>query len=225
LEQSTYGVKMNFDVNYFSEGELCERLAHIKLKGGNTQPYLNSYLSIETLDPSILAPTQRYVLSKELKKLEQIRWDIEREYGYDILRLAGYLQVTYPPCSVGLSDGTTRVYANPEVIDILPPIVEEYINPRGMIDLIICDGQHRCFLAYMMGLPLNVVYVRGINKGYPYYAFPLPNGWKDVEIRDDIPSGYIKKFHVAKEHKRLYRWFNDEFSNIGDSRPYSSGEK
>lgn len=212
---------MNFDVNYFSEGELCENLAHIKLKGGNAQPYLNSYLSIETLDPNTLAPTQRYVLSKELKKLEQLRWDIEREYGYDILRLSGYLQVSYPDDSIK-HDGPEKYVTT---IDILPPVVEEYINPRGKIDLIICDGQHRVFLAYMMGIPLNVVYVRGINKGYPYYAFPLPNGWKDVEIRDDIPSGYIKKFHVAKEHKRLYRWFNDEFSNIGDSRPYSSGEK
>jgi hypothetical protein len=208
------------DISAKSAGELCEKLRQIKLRGGNTQPYLNSFISIETFDPAVLAPTQRYCLIKELKKIEQIRWDIMNEFGWDILQLSGYLQVVY----LGARTSHGVPIDMDKVIDILPPIVEEYIDYRGNIKLIINDGQHRCRLAYQMGLPINVAYVRGSNKSYPYYAYPLPRGWDDVELRETIPEGYVKKFHVAKDHKALYRNFNSEFENIGDSRPYDSTE-
>lgn len=222
---------MKFDINCGSAGELCEKLRQIKLKDGKTQPYLNSYISIEMLDPAILAPTQRYCLISELKKIEQLRWDILNEFNWDILQLNGYLEVIYKLekkgefISWGAASRKVGEDWETKQIDILPPIIEEHVNSRGGIDLIICDGQHRCRLAYQMGMPLNVIYVRGANKSYPYYAYPLPNGWDDVELRDDIPEGYVKKFHVAKEHKRLYRDFNTQFSNIGDSRPYTTVEE
>jgi hypothetical protein len=220
---------MEFDVSTRSAGELCEKLSQITLRGGKTQPYLNSFISIETFDPAILAPTQRYCLISELKKIEQLRWEIMREYGWDILQLNGYLKVTYPEREEQLKGihGTpdTPVKIESKIIDILPPVIEEFIDYRGNIKLIINDGQHRCRLAYQMGLPINVAYVRGSNKSYPYYAYPLPNGWADVELREDIPEGYVKKFHVAKDHKSLYRDFNSQFENIGDSRPYGTNTK
>jgi hypothetical protein len=216
------------DISAKSAGELCEKLKHIKLRGGNTQPYLNSFISIETFDPAVLAPTQRYCLISELKKIEQLRWAIMSEYGWDILQLNGYLKVDYSNTTETAIEAGGKPYISKveehKTIDILPPIIEEYIDYRGNIKLIINDGQHRCRLAYQMGLPINVAYVRGSNKSYPYYAYPLPNGWADVELREDIPEGYVKKFHVAKDHKALYRNFNSEFENIGDSRPYDSKE-
>lgn len=211
------------DIIARSEGELCEKLRLITLRGTSIQPYLNSYISIETIHPRNLAPTQRYVLDYEIKKIEQIRWDIIADWGFDILSLNGYLKVTYPAPTVGLDDGS-RVKGNPSTIDIIPPVIEEYVNPTGNIDLIINDGQHRCYLAYLMNTPLRVAYVRGRHPGYPYYAYPLPNGWNDVELRSAIPEGYIKKFHVAKDHKSLYRNFNSQFDKIGDSRPYTKSE-
>ena len=71
-----------------------------------------------------------------------------------------------------------------------------------------------------MQMPIRAALVRGINKNYPYYAFPLPEKWNNVEMIDVIPKDYVKKFHVAKDHKFLYRNFNSVFSNVGDSRPY-----
>jgi hypothetical protein len=217
------------DISAKSAGELCEKLKHIKLRGGNTQPYLNSFISIETFDPAVLAPTQRYCLISELKKIEQLRWDIMNEFGWDILQLNGYLKVDYSNTTETAIEAGGKPYiskvAEIKTIDILPPVIEEYVDCRGNIKLIINDGQHRCRLAYQMGLPINVAYVRGSNKSYPYYAYPLPNGWADVELREDIPEGYVKKFHVAKDHKALYRNFNSEFENIGDSRPYGDKPK
>jgi hypothetical protein len=70
-----------------------------------------------------------------------------------------------------------------------------------------------------MGLPINVVYVRGVSHHNPYYSYPNPNGWSDVELIEVLKEGYIKKFHVAQDHKKLYRDFNSVFENVGDSRP------
>lgn len=219
---------MKFDIICGSAGELCEKLRQIKLKDGTTQPYLNSYISIEMLDPAVLAPTQRYCLISELKKIEQLRWDILHEYNWDILQLNGYLKVKYRlEKKADLSScgpGNRKVDEGWETkqIDILPPVIEEYIDSRGKVQLLINDGQHRCRLAYQMGVPINVVYVRGSNKSYPYYAYALPRGWDDVELITNLEEGYVKKFHVSKEYKRLYRDFNTQFNNIGDSRPYES---
>lgn len=206
-----------------SSGELISKLQQVTLRGGGIQPYHGARIDLVTLDPVILAPTQRYVLTTELKKIEQVRWGILKDYNKDILNLDGYVKCTYeksePIYEVGKLDPVD--YLVPEkTIDVIPPVVEEYIDPKGMLHLIIADGQHRCYLAYTTGQFVTVAYVRGIHWGYPYYAYPLPNGWDDVEVRDDIPEGYIKKFHVAKEHKKLYRDFNSQFENIGDSRPY-----
>jgi hypothetical protein len=209
------------EVTTRSEGELCEKLKLIGLKGSGVQPYLNTLISIETINPARLSPCQRYVLLPELRKIEQLRWEIEKEYGWDILRLNGYLKVSYPPART--SHGVYIDFGD-TVIDILPPVVEEYFTPFGELQMKINDGMHRVYLAYQMGIPINVAYVRGVTDFHPYYAHSLPRGFDDVEIREDLPEGYCKKFHVAKEHKRLFRDFNTQFSNIGESRPYSSKE-
>ena len=208
-----------------SRGELISKLEQVKLRNSGKQPYLNARIDLITLDPAILAPTQRYVLTQELKKIEQVRWGILEDHHIDILNMDGYVKCHYTDKTPLYELGKLEPYDEvdnypPHTIDVLPPVVEEYFDPKGQLHLIICDGQHRCYLGYTMGTMITVAYVRGIHWGYPYYAYPLPNGWADVEIRDDIPEGYIKKFHVAKDHKSLYRLFNTEFENVGDSRPY-----
>jgi len=57
-----------------------------------------------------------------------------------------------------------------------------------------------------------------VPREYPYYAFPLVNGWNDVEIVQDLPPGYVKKWHRIKNYKTLYRDFNTGFRNVGGPR-------
>jgi hypothetical protein len=209
---------MEFEVTTRSAGELCEKLRQVTLRGGKVQPYLNSFISIETIDPLHLSLAQRYVLIAELKKIENLRWDIQKEYGWDILRLNGYLKVGY--YADGAETAPRRDGSIPisQTIDVLPPVCEEWVDFRGKPHIIVSDGAHRVFLAYQMGLPLNIVYVRGVNKSYPYYSYPIPTGFSEVEILDKLEDGYIKKFHVMKESKVAYRDYNSQFENIGDSR-------
>jgi len=212
------------EVETRSRGELIAKLQQVTLRGSSTQPYLNARIDVVTIDPSILAPTQRYVLTDELKKIEQVRWDLLKDHNQDILQLNGYIKCYYlnPDAEQPIVESMDLKRERAEqVIDVLPPVIEEHFNHKGGIDLLICDGQHRAYLAYTMGTLISVAYVRGVNTLYPYYAYALPNGWDDVEVRDDIPQNYIKKFHVAKDHKKLYRNFNSQFENIGDSRERS----
>jgi hypothetical protein len=218
---STFRKGKEMEVETRSRGELIAKLQQVTLRGSSTQPYLNARIDVVTIDPSILAPTQRYVLTDELKKIEQVRWDLLKAHNQDIFRLEGYIKCFYLDESVK-HDGPEKYGAT---IDVLPPVIEEHFNHKGGIDLLICDGQHRAYLAYTMGTLINVAYIRGVNTSFPYYAYALPNGWDDVEVRDDIPQNYIKKFHVAKDHKKLYRNFNSQFENIGDSRKRSLDKK
>lgn len=189
-----------------SRGELISKLEQVTLRGSGVQPYLNARIDLITLMPEELSPCQRYVLMPELKKVETLRWDILQESGHlDILRLDGYLKCHYED----------------KTIDVVPPVCEEFITADYKLRIKVNDGMHRVYLAYQMGVPVTIAYIRGIHQGYPYYSHIVPGGWPAVEIIDSLSETYVKKFHVAREYKRLFRSFNSQFENIGDSRKRS----
>jgi hypothetical protein len=210
------------EVGVRSEGELISKLEQVTLKGfPQKHIYSNCHISIERVHPNYLSPPQRYVHRDELKKVQDVRWKILEEFGHDILQLRGYIKCVYEGESfINNYEGGKLEQYDDFVIDILPPVVEEYFGWDGKPHLLINDGMHRAFIAYQMQMPFNIVYIRGVSEHYPYYANPLPAGWRDVEILDIIPEGYIKKFHVVKDHKALFRDFNVAFENIGESRQY-----
>jgi len=106
-----------------------------------------------------------------------------------------------------------------EKVDLLPPVIEEFIEKNGRVVRIINDGMHRVYLAFLEWIVPQVIYVRGVPKNLPYYAFPIPEqDWTKIEIVDDIPARYIKKWHRIEKNKRLYRNFNSAFINVGGPR-------
>lgn len=204
-----------------SSGELIIKLQEVKLRDSNVQPYIGARIDLITLMPSELSPCQRYVLMPELKKVETLRWDILEETGHvDILKLNGYIKCHYDPQYVTAGEKNEKIYESEEstTIDIIPPVCEEYTTEDYKLKIKINDGLHRCFLAYQMGVPVTVAYVRGADPRYPYYSHIVPGGWEAVEIIDKLDENYVKKFHVSKNYKKLFRNFNSQFDNIGDSR-------
>jgi hypothetical protein len=79
---------------------------------------------------------------------------------------------------------------------------------------------HRLYLARLERVAPQVVYVRGVPKEYPYYAFPRPEGWTGIDLLPDNPDPktYLKKCHRRRDNKRLYRDFQSVFANVGRSR-------
>jgi len=166
-------------------------------------PYADAHIELETLHTGEIAPAQRYVLTQEILKVRDLRWAL-RDHDVDMFELNGYV--------------TIRLEGYDEPIDLLPPVVEHSAEADSGVVRILNDGLHRVYLARMERSIIQVVYVRNVPKQYPYYAFPLVNGWDDVQIVSELPEGYIKKWHRIRDYKSLYRNFNSGFTNVGGPR-------
>jgi hypothetical protein len=188
-----------------SAKELIRNLHGIEmLKAPNVHPYENAVITLETLLSSEISPAQRYVLNRELEKIRGLYCAL-LERGVDLFNMDGYV--------------TIRVEGSDDLIDVLPPVVEESHEPDGRVVKILNDGMHRVAVAIEMGVPIRVVFVKGVPEKYPYYAFPLANGWPDVEVRDDLPEGYVKKHHRIPDYHTLYRNFSSgRFNLVGSPR-------
>jgi hypothetical protein len=195
------------DIEHIERHSIDELLANMRKVGMLTNPslrvYENSKIELVTMDTDDIAPAQRYVLVHEIMKVRELRWALA-EHGINLFKLDGYV--------------TIRLKGYDDPIDVLPPVIEQSVEADGSVVKILNDGMHRVYLARMEWSPIQVVYVQDVPKEYPYYAFPLVNGWNDVEIVQDLPEGYIKKWHRIKNYKTLYRDFNTGFQNVGGPR-------
>ncbi|MGB6064289.1 MAG: hypothetical protein WBG50_05750 [Desulfomonilaceae bacterium] len=193
-------------VEKFSENQLTERLREVSmLKAPEVKVYSRAFISLERLSPASLSPPQNYILREELKKVRELKWSLE-EHGVDLFTLDGFVRLIF------------EGYDEP--IDLLPPIVEESIEKDGTVHFIINDGMHRVYMALREWVIPQVVLIRGIPKDLPYYAYPIPGGWQKVEERDDLPAGFLKKWHRFPNYHAFYRNFNSAFRNVGGPRQF-----
>lgn len=198
------------DVELFPEEELIKRLRQVTmLEDRETKPYETAFISLERISVEDIFPTQLYVWKKELQKVRELEWQLQ-DKGVDMFSLNGFARL--------------HLTNQDEPIDLLPPIVEECIEKNHRITHVINDGMHRIYLAYLEWVIPQVVFVRGVPKHLPYYAFPVPaKDWSKIQLVDDIPEGMIKKWHRIKRNKLLYRDYNSSFMNVGGPRGYSTG--
>jgi hypothetical protein len=191
-------------VERYSEVQLIENLRNVTmLKAPDVKVYEKAFISLETVAVSCLAPPQNYILRPELKKVRELKWALS-EHGIDVFSLNGFVRL--------------KLEDSEEPVDLLPPIVEESIEKDGTVHFIVNDGMHRVYMALREWVSPQVVLIRGIPKHLPYYAFPVPGGWNAIEERDDLPPGYLKKWHRIENYYSLYRNFNSTFVNVGGPR-------
>ncbi len=191
---------------FFSEQELVERMRQVTmLKSPQTRVYEQAFISLEKISTDFMAPPQNYILRQELKKVRELKWALEKR-GINLFELQGFVRIT--------------LEGHSEPVDVLPPVVEESIEQNGSIHLIINDGMHRVYMARREWTIPQVVLIRGVPKNLPYYAYPTPGGWSGVEERDDLPPGYLKKWHRIENYHSLYRNFNSAFINVGGPREF-----
>lgn len=181
---------------------LLEALRRVPLRDGVVRPYAAARLSLETLETSVLAPAQNYVL----------RDGVER-----VLRLREALAVhEVDPFAL---DGAVLVTTEQGVVPLLPPVVEESHEPDGTTALLVADGLHRVSGARSLGLPLTVVVVRDVDPAWPYYAYPLAEGWAGVELLDVLREGRQKKaYRQPQSYKALFRDFNAVYPGVQQQR-------
>ncbi len=164
-----------------ARGALLDALRRTRLRDG--QPvYAHARIELTpAASPDALAPAQRYVLREGVERVLALR-EALLPHGVDVFAL----------------DGGVRVDGAP----VVPPVVEE--DASGA--LLIADGMHRVFAARALGLPITVVTVGDLPPEFPYYAYPLQDGWDGVTVRDSVPPEREKKRHrLAHDHRSLYR--------------------
>ena len=199
------------DIQQVEHHGVDELITNMRKVGMLTNPevrlYSDSAIEVTTFHTDEIAPAQRYVLAQEIRKVRDLRWAL-REHETDLFKLDGYVTIRL------------RDYDDP--IDVLPPVIEESKEADGSVVRVLNDGMHRIYLARMERSPIQVVYVSNVPEQFPYYAYPLVNGWNEVSIVEELPEGYIKKWHRIKNYKTLYRDFNTGFQNVGGPRGHFS---
>jgi len=192
-----------------SSSQLVEKLRWVPLlEQPDVLVYEHAFITLERIHTDHLHPAQNYIWLQELRKTQELRWSLA-PLGVDLFRLDGY--VTY---TVRLADGSEVTY------DLYPPIVEESVEADGSLAAVINDGMHRVYLARLEWIVPQVVYVRGVPKAFPYYAFPRPQRWEGLDLlaENPNPQTYLKKCHRQRENKKLFRDFQAVFHNVGRSR-------
>ncbi len=182
------------------EATLLAMLKNTRLKGhGQPSIYAEASLELVRIDPNLLRPAQNYVLAEDVETILQLH-DTFWNHDIDIFSLQGGLRFWLQ----GEEDHNTE-----GPIPLIPPIIEESIEPDGTKILLICDGMHRVYAARARGSLINVVVARGVPTQYPYYAFAVPGGWGDVQHLPSLPDGFVKKhYRDEQNYKALFRDFN-----------------
>jgi hypothetical protein len=196
-----------------SEIELLTRLKKTPLRGfDNVEVYKDATLSLErAIDPEILMPPQRYVLTQGIRVVEDLADSFET-LGIDIFGLTGAL-LFWP-------EGSDPEKDNP--IPFLPPMVEESYEPDRIVKLV-NDGMHRVYIARKRSRTINIVYATNVPREYPYYAYAMLEGWGAVREFDELPDEFQKKdYRNPDNYKALFRQFNKVFPGIQEQRKQSN---
>lgn len=189
--------------NRISSQELISTLHQTPLQGYNqTLVYRDAFISIQKqVDPYSLVPTQRYVLEPIVNRLESLYKSLLNQQE-DLLALRGGLWIT----------------KGEDSFPFIPPIVEEYWEPNSNRWLgkrwIISDGMHRAYVAQRLAKPINIILIQNVPKEFPYYAYPLKGGWRDVYNLKELPRGFVKKYHREGDYKSLYRNYNEVLPGV-----------
>ena len=187
------------------------RLRETRLRGfDGARPYAQATLELDpATDSACLAPAQRYVLKAGIARIHKLRAAL-LAHGLDLFALDGgaYIRTSEDP---------------EERVPVIPPVVEESLEPDGRRALIVNDGIHRVYAARSAGLPIATVIASGVPREYPYYACALPDGWSEVVELDELPDGFQKKtYRNPENYKALFREFNGVFPGVQQERKKSN---
>lgn len=196
-----------------STQETIARFKKTRLKGFN-RPLIYENAELELVRqvlPQDLTPTQHYVLKGDLDCIFALE-AMFRPQGIDIFALEGALLFWIE--RDGEEEGP---------IPLTPPIVEESREADGKVVWIINDGMHRVAAARNRKVPINIILAKGVPAEYPYYAFPMEDGWDRLLVLDELPDGFQKKaYRMPDNYKSLFRDFNEVFGGIQKQRKQSN---
>lgn len=207
------------DMDFYNEKELISRLKTVQLKGKHSlpnypdtpitvYPYAEAHIQLTKIRTEFLSLPQTYILQEQVEKIRELKWALAK-YGLNLHELNGFLVIT-------IEDDTRS--EGKYTVTLMPAVVELSIEADGQPHFLINDGMHRIHDAHISSVIPQVILVSGASM--PYYAYPMKGGFESVQMRNDLPPGFIKKWHRFKspDYKNWFRDFNTAFENVGDQR-------
>jgi hypothetical protein len=186
---------------------MLEQMRSVPLLGSSFRPYADCKVSVETVRPSDLVPSQFYCLRNRLNSLEKLNHSLS-PFG----------------CTLTRVDGLWEICVDGETYCLLPPVVE--VQPTSDKPMV-CDGVHRLFLCWQKHWDCRVVVITGVTT--PYYGHPNTNGWDDITVHEDLQrflaSGQPKRLPRLEpgQSDLLFRDFNHVFGNVVQRRKPNEG--
>lgn len=189
---------------------LLAQLQQTRLMGhGQPLIYANATLSLRAaVNPNLLVPAQRYVLESDFRMIENL-YETFLHKSINIFALTGGLQFWREEPETKQPEGP---------IPLTPPIVEESIEAGERTVWLISDGMHRVYTARRLGKPINIILVQNVPATYPYYAYPLSQGWEEVVELETLPEVFHKKTYRELHYKELFRNYNAVLPGIQKQR-------
>src|SRR3989344_5278961 len=198
-----------------TEDELVAQLRKTRLRGFDhplVYEHCDIWIEESVLIDPCLVPPQRYVLTGTIQDILTLHSEFKRR-GEDIFRLRGALFFWLE----GMD------FATDLPIPLLPPIAEESYEKDEKCVMLINDGMHRVMAAREVGERVNAVFVKGVPRQYPYYAYGFQGGWSQVRGFDELPDVFQKKdYRDPTNYKALFRDFNAVFPGVQKTRKQSN---
>lgn len=182
-------------------GEVVDKLRSVSLRGyGGVRPYADADVRfVSDFDTDSVLPAQNYVLRSGVESVLTLRRELAA-WNIDPFAMNG-----------GVLIWTDGEPLRPRTL--LPPIIEQSLEPNGELVDLVSDGMHRIFAARAAGLRVSVIRISGVSS--PYYAFPITGGWTEVHVLDELAAGYQKKrYREPDDYKALFRDYNEVFPGI-----------
>lgn len=191
---------------FIPEHELLAKLRLTKLRGfDQAEVYKDSTMEISNCFIHNLIPCQNYVLDSTIKDILDLYYAFLL-LGVDIFRLKGAILFWL--------EGSNPDSDPP--IPFLPPIIERSYEKSRSVWLI-NDGMHRIYAASTVGRMIHTVLITQVPSQFPYYAYPLENGWSDVYVVKEVPPAR-KAYRNPDDYKALFRDFNAVFEGVQKKR-------
>jgi hypothetical protein len=198
-----------------AESDLLSLLRQTRLRGfGEPLVYERATLELrDSVSIEALAPAQRYVLQPGIDRILDLYASF-LEHGVDIFHLRG-----------GVRFWSDELAPEDQPVPLIPPVVEESVEPDGRRVWLINDGIHRVWAARAAQSTINIVLATGVPAEWPYYAYPLSDGWAGVQAIAELTQGFQKKeYRDPENYKALFRNFNAVLPGVQKQRERTNPE-
>jgi hypothetical protein len=169
---------------------LIDEVRNIKTIAESIPIYENAKIELSKFHPEEVSPIAKYVLLPNLKRIL-------------------YLNLYLKNLNKNMFELDEVVPIGDQIIG--PPIVE-WSEQDGVP--VIVDGIHRFWLARLLDVKVNSIYVKNVDPNYPVTSYPV--NWDEVIVRKEWPEDINVRRDLRVDQNLTNKFYRD-FSILGST--------